>query len=180
MNIVKISELKSRFAEIKETMSRFETFAKPATKTNPTASTSSPQIAQNKTNSSGISPSVASVGRIIGSILSGGSVKPTLPVSAKSGGRRRRKNTQDSDESSSSFGPPDKMKEALKKGLTSDSSGSNKLSLKNVSFDTETYVQDQMLAMLAELPDSELKKAGHPFGELVYRCTWNGFSCNQG
>lgn len=80
-----------------------------------------------------------------------------------------------------SFGPPDKRKEAMKKSLKIDSSGAEESgSLNNVTVDEQAYAEDLILGMLAKHNETELKRGGHDFHELVFRCNWKDFSCKDG
>ncbi|XP_048584124.1 degenerin unc-8 [Nematostella vectensis] len=74
-----------------------------------------------------------------------------------------------------------KMETVLKDRLSMDSNdGSNSVSLDDTSMDTELYVEDMLIRHMAMVDDKDLIKAGHEFDELVFRCVWNGFTCNKG
>lgn len=103
------------------------------------------------------------------------------PVNNSNSGHGMGNASGSSSSSSSSFGPPSRMKNALKKELTGDSSeAEEKVTLGNVTFDDQTYAEETMISQLGNHRDDDLQDAGHAFEELVYRCTWGGFSCNEG
>ena len=91
----------------------------------------------------------------------------------------------DSNSSSSSgsvlFGPPDKRKEAMKDSLNMDSSNAEeKLTLSNVSVDSQAYAEEVILTAMSNYSETVLTKAGHGFHELVFRCNWKDFNCKDG
>lgn len=83
--------------------------------------------------------------------------------------------------SSASFGPPDRRKEAMKSSLDMDSSNAEeKLSLSNVSIDSQAYAEDLIVGRLAQHNDTDLMRGGHHFDEFVFRCSWMDFNCKDG
>ncbi|KAL9988145.1 hypothetical protein ACROYT_G002553 [Oculina patagonica] len=65
--------------------------------------------------------------------------------------------------------------------LNPDSSNAEEsASLKNVTIDEQAYAQDLILSLLAKQNEKELQKGGHDFHEMVFRCSWNDFSCKDG
>ncbi|XP_032235399.2 degenerin mec-4 isoform X2 [Nematostella vectensis] len=50
----------------------------------------------------------------------------------------------------------------------------------NISIDTQLILEDLMVHTLAKSDQQKLERAGHRFEELVFRCSWNMFTCNKG
>lgn len=68
----------------------------------------------------------------------------------------------------------------LKRFLRTDSSNAEEiLNLENVTIDPEEYTRQRLLIDLANYKESELEKGGHHFRELVFRCSFKGFSCKD-
>lgn len=81
----------------------------------------------------------------------------------------------------SKFMSSEGMKETMKKGImTDEEDGEGKPSMSDVEMDGTEYLKDNILSMIAGQNRKKLKNAGHQFEELVFRCSWSGFTCNEG
>lgn len=74
----------------------------------------------------------------------------------------------------------EQIRNVMKNSLKTDASGAEEtLTLENVTIDAETYTESLLLTKLAEHKQAELVKGGHNFHELVFRCAFQTFSCQD-
>lgn len=78
--------------------------------------------------------------------------------------------------------PDEQIKKVMMNFLKTDASSNAEetSTLENVTMDRETYTQRLILIKLAKYKQAELEKGGHHFHELVFRCAFQTFSCQDG
>jgi hypothetical protein len=74
----------------------------------------------------------------------------------------------------------DQDKEKTMRNKISTSKDSQESLLSNVEMDPTELVQDEILSILSNQDRETLVESGHEFNELIFRCSWIGFSCHTG